>query len=74
MLPPPIDGSSDHLVCKAPRIVLHPELRCWLAQFERTFAGNPCQRLHAERRPEVPWDAPGRERSRINDGTLTQWT
>jgi hypothetical protein len=31
MLPPPIHCSSEEVVFKAPQIVLHPELRNWLA-------------------------------------------
>jgi len=31
MLPPTIHCSSEHVVFKAPEIVLHPELRYWLA-------------------------------------------
>ena len=37
LLPPPIAGSTEHVVFTTPYIVLHPELRDWIAYFQRAL-------------------------------------
>jgi hypothetical protein len=40
VLPPPIPGGSEHVAFTTPYILLQPEVRDWLAYFNRTFAHN----------------------------------
>jgi hypothetical protein len=37
LLPPPIAGSTEHVVFTTPYIVVHPDFADWLAYFRRTF-------------------------------------
>ena len=37
LLPPPIQGSLEHIVFTTPYIVMHPQPNDWLAYFRRTF-------------------------------------
>lgn len=45
VLPPPIAGTSEHVAFTTPYIVLQPEVRDWLAYFNRAFAHNQQARV-----------------------------